>query len=414
MTWLRAAALAAGVVSLTSTPCAQARIVAKCVSGDGQAVAAAQVWVVQHRGAGRYETRGPFASDATGAATTCVALDYDGGCFDRWLYAYVPGKLVGALRWLRLDRNAPAHPGEPILTLGPARDVHGVVSVPAGLAAHTVTVRTLALSAIDESPFGTPFPRQHGIAGLRATLPERFDAAVDGEGKFVLRDVPQRAQLYLAAEGPGLGQAQWFNAILPDQSIPERIEITMAREVVVDAAVFGPDRVAVADAEVRLRLDRNPQRFGLLDTFAARSDAAGRVRITGLPTGEFGVEVGHPDLVMRPRELTLTGERLGRLMLELEPAIELRGVVRDAKSRAGIESVTLSAITDQERRWTLGSARSNARGEFTLRLPRGDAEVYVSYVPPGYLQPSNRTEPPRRVTVARDTKPLEFTLEPAQ
>lgn len=407
------------LLGLVGATRAQERVIVKCVDVDGKPVAAAEVFVLQHRqgltGAASYETSGPHTTDADGVATTCIALDYDGGCFDRWLYARVPGKSVGGLRWLRLDRSGPAHPAEPIVKLSPSREVSGRVHVPEGVDVRQVVVRTLSLSGRDDTnPFAMPLPRQSAIDGLRTALPELFDARVDGDGNFTLRDLPQRPLLYLAAEGPGLGQAQWFNAILPKQQIPARIEISMAREAVVEATVLGPERAAVAGAEVSLRLDRNPQRFGVLETFTARSDARGCVRIGGLPAAEFGVSVAHDELVMRPRELRLgAAEHAGMLMLELEPAIELRGVVRDAKTRAGIQNVTLSAITDQERNWSLGYARSNAKGEFTLRLPRGEAGVYVSYAPAGYLQPSLRTQAPLRVELPRDAKTrLEFELSP--
>src|SRR5262245_47992384 len=92
------------------------RIAVTCVDVDGKAVAGAEVYVFQGRksarGASDYVASGPHLTDAGGVATTVVAVDYDGGRFDRWLYARVPGKLVAARRWARFG-DAPA--GEPTL-----------------------------------------------------------------------------------------------------------------------------------------------------------------------------------------------------------------------------------------------------------------------------------------------------------
>lgn len=71
---------------------------------------------------------GPHRTGVDGLASTAIAIDYDGGCFDRWLHARVPGKLVGAMRWLRLDTNAPPVPTEPVIRLEPSRR-HWILSM---------------------------------------------------------------------------------------------------------------------------------------------------------------------------------------------------------------------------------------------------------------------------------------------
>src|SRR5262245_30158978 len=196
------------------------RIAVTCVDTDGKPVAGAEVHVFQHKKSATgtaYVASGPHLTDVSGVATTAVALDYDGGKFDRWLYARVPGKVVAAQRWFRFDDSPIV---EPRLRLEPSRELRGVVKPPEGVAARSVRVRTLSLVALqDDDPIGKWFPRYHEFIGLRDTLPAVFDAEVGDDGAFVLRDLPPRPLVYLAAEGPGLAQAQWFNAMLRGRRI---------------------------------------------------------------------------------------------------------------------------------------------------------------------------------------------------
>ena len=399
------------------------RLAVKCVDAEGKPVSDAEVHVFQARkgvvGAASYEPSGPHRTGVDGVATTAIAIDYDGGCFDRWLYARVPGKSVGAMRWLRFDTTAPPEPAEPVIRLEPSREVRGVVRGPEGVDVRTVRVRVLSLSALaGTDPIGSPFPRYHEFPGLRDALPERFDAAVAEDGSFVLRDQPPRPLLYLAAEGPGLAQAQWFNAVLPGRHIPDLVQISMQREAVLVATATDALQRPLADVLVKVRVERGGPGTGVRCTFEGRSDAEGRVRIGGLPAGEFAVEAVHPELVLRPQLLTLAvGETTQGLALAFEPAIEVRGVVRSTATGSGVERVGISAITGDEQRWLLGFAQTDPQGRFVLRLPKGTAALYVNRVPHGFQQPSASHDQLLRVDVQPGDKSLTelvFEIEPTK
>lgn len=368
------------------------RVTVTCIDVDGEPVAGAEVYMFQGKGiTGRagYEPSGPHRTGAGGVAATAIAIDYRGGCFDRWFYARVPGKLVGGLRWLRFDANGPAWPEKPVIRLQPSREIHGFVRAPEGVDVRTARVRTLSLSALDDSrPSGSQLPRYFEFQGLRDTLRERFDATVGEDGTFVLKDVPTRALVYLAAEGPGLAQSQWFNALLPERRIPDVVEMKMQREAALVATVTGPALQPLANVEVKVRLESHDPHTGVRCTFEGRSDAAGHVRIGGLPAGEYAVDVAHGEYVLRPQSLTLAASETTKdLVYTLEQAVEVRGIVRGLPGNVPLERVGMSAITDDDRHRSLGFAQTDPQGRFVLRLPAGPAMLHVAGVPAGYQPP---------------------------
>ena len=227
-----------------------------------------------------------------------------------------------------------------------------------------------------------------------------------------------RDRLYLAAEGPGLAQAQWFNAVLPGRHIPDLVQISMQREAVLVATATDALQRPLADVLVKVRVERGGPGTGVRCTFEGRSDAEGRVRIGGLPAGEFAVEAVHPELVLRPQLLTLAvGETTQGLALAFEPAIEVRGVVRSTATGSGVERVGMSAITGDEQRWRLGFAQTDPQGRFVLRLPKGTAALYVNRVPHGFQQPSASHDQLLRVDVQPGDKSLTelvFEIEPTK
>lgn len=78
------------------------RVTVKSIDADGNPVAGAEVHLFQHRGSPNTILdlpSGPHRTDANGVGVSAIAIDYDGGRFDRSLHARVPGRLVGALRF---------------------------------------------------------------------------------------------------------------------------------------------------------------------------------------------------------------------------------------------------------------------------------------------------------------------------
>lgn len=375
------------------------RVEVQCVDAAGTPVVGAEVHVFQARkspdGRADFVASGPHRSDAEGRAIAGVALDFDGGRFDRWFYARVPGKLVGAQRAFRFDANAQAP--TPTVRMEPARDVRGRVQVPEGLATTPVRVRMLSLHMLGgDSPRAHYFPRSPDLHGLSGTLPDLFDADVAPDGTFTLRDLPPRMRLYLAAEGAGLAHTQWSNIRLPELRIPDVIEFTMTRESAIEGRVVGPNAEGVPDAEVRLRLEGGDIRLA----FETRSDAAGKFRIAGLPAGAAVIEVTSAAGLMRPMQLLVTeAEVLQAGNLPIEPGIEVRGSVRSVPDGAAVEGVGITAITDDDQQRQLGWTSTNGQGHFVLRLPKGGCRIYMAAVPAGYQRPSAKPDDVLRLDV---------------
>ena len=77
-----------------------------CIDAEGRPVSGAEVHLFQLSGGedGRFVLSGPFRTDAQGKAVcTQPVFSNASGNFDRWFYARVPGRLVGAARSGEMD-----------------------------------------------------------------------------------------------------------------------------------------------------------------------------------------------------------------------------------------------------------------------------------------------------------------------
>ena len=124
------------IVALTLglTAIAQAKVRVRCVDDDGKPVSGAEVWLWQSRqlpnGKGEQLESGPFRTGDDGTTSTAVGMTWGGGKFDRWVYARIAGKLVGARRSMHMAGDKQ---GEPIeVLLRPSREIRGRVRVPDG------------------------------------------------------------------------------------------------------------------------------------------------------------------------------------------------------------------------------------------------------------------------------------------
>jgi hypothetical protein len=396
------------------------RITVTCVDTEGKPVAGAEVHVFQYRGVpgpNSYEVHGPILTDANGTATAGVALDREGGKFDRWFYARVPGKLVGGTRWFHIDPKAPPPPA-PSVRLEPSRELHGVVHVPNGFDVRSVRVRTLSLSArTADGGYGTSFPREHSFDGLRNSLPERFDAAVDVDGRFTLRDLPPLPLVYLEAVSPGLAQAQWFNALLPERRIPDLVEMRLVRESTLVGTCVDAAGAPVGDIEVQARLESRDRPTGVNCTFTSRTDATGSFHFAGLPGGEFAVSAVPTTGTVRPQLVVVKAKERAEFRITVEPIIEVRGIVFGGRDRIGIEGVIVVAITADDRMWRLDNARTDAQGRFLLRLPTGRARIHMQVAIAGWEAPKGTIADIPVFDVRADDpslQKLEFELQPSK
>lgn len=378
--WLVAAALCVAATAQRE------RWLVTCVDDDGRPVEGAEVWVFQLQqmpdGSGNHLPAGPFTSAADGTTPTVVPVTYDGGKYSRWIYARVPGRLVGSQRCMSLNH------AEPVVTLSPSRTIRGRVLVPEGFDPASVTVTVLSLAVVGDGPVPTGwFPRVQSSGSLANSLPDRFDRQADSSGDFAFEDFPARPFVVFATAGEGLAHSQWSTMAMPDREMPDLVQIPIDRESVLAGVLAGPDGRAAAGADVTLRFvdPRAHYRWQC----STRTDAAGRFRLDGLHAGEHSLTVESRAGVFRPQRLRLEqAASRGDLAIRLEAGVELRGVVADQAGEP-IEGATVIAVTRQNAGDRLGSGRTDPQGRFALRIATGPAHVYLGYVPGGFHRDSS-------------------------
>jgi beta-lactamase regulating signal transducer with metallopeptidase domain len=90
--------------TVDSPPESAERVHVRCVDAGGKPVVGAQVYLFQHGPGkeGQYLQSGPFTSDADGQAVCAEEIFWsDDGNLDRWIYARIPGQLVGVTRSMK-------------------------------------------------------------------------------------------------------------------------------------------------------------------------------------------------------------------------------------------------------------------------------------------------------------------------
>jgi hypothetical protein len=205
-----------------------------CIDSESADVAGAEIHLYQLNGGenGRFQHFGPFRSDARGRAVCAQAVfTKERANFDRWIYARVPGRLVGFARSAKWTNQAVINP-EGRVTMHASRSVEGQVTVPAGFDPTKVTVRVHTVYALTRpGQLGRQsLPRHDLFPGLDTALPEIFDRHPDSKGRIRFDDVPVYAQLFLVTAADGLAQAQWTNQ---KNVFDQPIELTIGEESVV-------------------------------------------------------------------------------------------------------------------------------------------------------------------------------------
>jgi hypothetical protein len=391
-----------------------------CVDSDGKPVEGAEVHLFQQLGEagnGRYLHFGPLKSDADGKALFSQAI-FSGslGNFDRWMYARVPGKLVGVGRSARwISRRSIINP-EARVKMMPSRPVEGRVTVPKGFDPGNVTVkvRTMNITTGEGDWAYESFPRQVNFPGLDTSLPHIFETRPDANGRIRFDDVAFRGHLYLVTSGKGLGEAQWRND-WESRSFDQPIEITIERERTLSGRVLSPTGEPVAGVEVLARIASNaPSMY--LSTFRSVTDDAGRFEILGLPALEFVVSAQDPNVrwVFRPLEGVQGSTQTGQeLTLKMETGVSVSGKVVDAGGNA-VEgaAISVSALSDTDEGPGLDHDMTDHNGHYRLRIPSGQAKLYFNALPDGFKYPEPQII--RRLDVQPEQaaiEDLDFTLE---
>ncbi|APW60336.1 Regulatory protein BlaR1 [Paludisphaera borealis] len=395
------------------------KLAVTCVDSDGKPVAGAEVHLYQFVGRsdeGRFVHSGPFTTDGRGKAVCSDATLYDGGNFDRWFYARVPGRLVGAGRSAKWTNRA-AFNAENRVVMQASKTVDGHVTLPAGFdpTKVTVRVRTLHIATGPGAMDYESFPREDSFPGLDTSLPKIFDCRPDPKGRIQLSDVPVRGWLYLVTSAVGLGEAQWSNIRNRENNFDQPIHIAMEEEGFLSGRVLSPDGKPAVGMKVTARLSSSGCRQNLyLSSFRAVSDAEGAFSLPGLPQTEVVLTVLDPkkNWTFRPLENILVQPHQDpKLTLKLESGVRVGGRVLTTDGKP-VGGAAISAVASESGGPGLADDQTDADGRYELRLPGGDAYLYFNSLPDGFAYPTPQIVKRLQIKPAEDdVQHLDFTLQ---
>jgi hypothetical protein len=397
---------------------AQETVDVHCVDGDGKPVAGAEVHLFQCVDLGDdggYLRVGPLRSDTRGRAIGGRPRFIDDeGDFDRFIYARVPGKLVGVARsakWKgQTARNADCR-----VVMQPSCSVEGKVLVPEPFDPAKVTVRVESMHVLrgpGRDGALDMWPREETFRGLNTALADIFDCQPDSKGRIHFDDVPKHGRLYLTAHGEGLAEAQWRNS---SDTLGGAFAIEMKPEGIVSGKVLSPEGEPVVGAIVAVQLSARARNGPVnLSTFKAATDEHGQFKIRGLPEYDFHLTTmdASKRFVARPRdELHVPASTGLEIKVQMENPVLVSGRVLDPDGKP-VERAAISAIAGLANDVALDDTLTDADGRFQLRLPSGVARLYFSSLPDGFVYPVPQVV--RRLEIQSgqpSIDDLEFTLE---
>jgi hypothetical protein len=389
-----------------------------CVDRDGKPVAGAEVHLFQYiRDEKNYVYSGSQSSDDNGNAIFDEAITDKDGNFDRFIYARVPGRLVGVSRSWSWNGRDVKNPDAQIV-LQPSRTVEGQVTMPPGANPEDVTVVVRTMNVIygpvvfnDESGHhyskDESFPRTPYF--FDGALPEIFERRPDANGRIRFDDIPVAGRLYLCTRGKWFGEAQWWNA---SDSFDKPIELRVEDEARLLGTVVLPDGKPAGGMKVDARLSH---RAAYSSTFSAETADNGEFAIDGLPSMEFTVSIKDPnkEWVFRPvQHLQIRPGGFEQRTFSLEAGVKVSGRVVDQHGKP-LEGTHLSAIAPHGERPVLDHDSTDAHGRFEFRLPAGAAELYFSGGLPDDI-PYPRPQIVKRLEIQAGQGPienLEITLQ---
>lgn len=381
-------------LALTADPPGPHVVDVLCVDEEGKPIAGAEVHLFQQASLQEghpYNHVGPLKSDAAGQVQFPEAeFTTSLGDFDRWIYARIPGKLVGAARSVRWKTQKEIINPSARVRLFPSSSVAGTVTVPkdADPSSVKVNVRTMHIKSGEGDWDFESFPREASFRGLDTALPEIFETRPDKMGRFELHDVPERGRLYLVTSAPGLGEAQWSND-WRTQAFDKPMNIEIEKERKLLGRVVSPQNEPVAGVKVRARIG-NKFAKSYQSTFVATTNDEGQFEMVGLPAEtQFTVSLTAPQdkWAFRPVEAVFGFlDPTQALTLKLEEAIVVAGEVLDTHGKP-VEGAALSALADSPERPGLDDAQTDSQGRFRLTLPAGATELYFNALPDGFKYP---------------------------
>jgi len=394
-----------------------------CVDKNGNPITGAEVYLVQMSADSfpvdpedlKVSTFGPVQTDATGIAQFEV-VPLAGGYFQRSVYARAPGKSVGVGMQARIPGTTDIYGSSQIVMVA-SKDLRGHVSLPAGCNPANTRVRVLGVRTEDgRSPHGAVFDRHS--EWTENLWPELFETTPDSQGDFTIENAPVEGMIYLAAEGPGLGQAQFHTA---DVAGTQLVSMTMLPESAIEGTLlFEPSGEPATGMTVVASPDPRGGNIGVILPFETEVKVDGTFRIDGLPESFFTVTV---PVGTQPSEWnvavqsvrTKTGETTSGIDLRMEKGALVTGTVLDADSGAPIAGVHVTALNPGEDGGSgIGNSISDEGGKYALRLPKGSSMLYLSSIPTEkYNYPQGEGNKVIEVVDGQETiENVDFNLEP--
>lgn len=294
------------------------------------------------------------------------------------------------------------------------------------------------LSGTVYDPDGAPVrgARLEAVAQGGRSLRERVQdlvAVTASTGRWRIAGIPPHVSLVVCVE-----HDEWVRAesspirLAPGEAVT--VDIALGAGLGMVGRVTDPQGRAIAGARVRWGPVRETDERMLGDEFRAdrlltarvvRTDGDGGFQLDHLPPGRVLLKVekeGYASFYRKDVVLCAQGTR-PRFDVELTPALQIEGTVRDARSRRPVAEAWVYAKErepgeeeegDPGRVQALVSAQTDADGGYVLKgLPPGHYDVVV-WLALGYRAEVDDHRHPsvKREDVAAGTRGVDFALEP--
>jgi len=257
-----------------------------------------------------------------------------------------------------------------------------------------------------------------GAAGYNRPLrTEIFETRPDLEGNFRFNDLPSRSRIYLAAEGHGLGQAQFMSE---EPRELRQVSLRLEPEGVIEGTLTYQE---TGEPAVGVSIFAFPLgRFTVRAPFETEVDEAGRFRFTGLPTEVFNLSTYEFSkesewvMAIRGPVQVAAGQSVGGMDLDLERGAVVSGLVSDAVTGARLPDAAVAAVGGpQNGSIQIGVATTDVDGRYALRLPTGRSKLYLQGIPAGYARPPASGETVVDVAPGQTLKEgVDFRLAPSE
>jgi protocatechuate 3,4-dioxygenase beta subunit len=206
-------------------------------------------------------------------------------------------------------------------------------------------------------------------------LDEREKAFQSPDGSFELSNVPP-GKWSVRAASPGYRPAEVSGIEVGEGETKEGVVVPLQKGGVISGRVLDPRRgTGVPNASVTWSEGSDASRMGPgmgvlaridgVGASAATTDADGRFRFDGLPTGKITMSAEHPDFLEISKQVDLDDEATVDLTLALGGAISGTVVAKDG--RTGVPGADV-LLRDQGGSFSMGddSARADASGNFSF------------------------------------------------